>query len=832
MTLVTLMLLAWAPRATAQVSQFFRDDFNGAAIDSTKWNTAIATSGVRWNGHENEGPGNWALPSGAYGSINVSNSMATFADAGATPCVFPYIFAGPPSRTSPFPANGDFILEVRMKYETSTLYGTGLIVRYWPASDPVDNNAPVELDSTVLNIWQDTSGLVVYLVGAGSKTVGFNNLDFHTYRLEFVDSTYSLFIDGSLVLGPSASSLRPNAVWLGNSVIAQHTGWTKFTIDYINVSSTRFASWSDNFESYETGAFPSSGGWVLVYNGSGSSNQYVDDSYSVSGTKSLHLVGSSCWSANAFHAVDMPSQVSLEAMVFIDAIVNCGCTNGIAGVGLCDPDLGTWGTGYGGVKFACDGKIYAGQSTYNGQYDVLLGSYQPRQWYHVRVNIDLVSRLFDVYINGSLCGSGLQVMDSGTPKGINLGSGHGNNPTVWFDDVKVGAATTDENTIAGSIPRLKDVPTAPATIGTDIGLGLATVLVFYLAATVFNSTLKENYEIIQDWLGRASARLRFRRTSASKTIKDRRAGIKPMIKVFLEAAAVAAICAAIYVFLDPYFKNSLRGSALFLSLFIGIIIVTLAYEGTQVFWSARRFRVPAAIKIYWIAIVVAAICVAFSRAINFHPGLIYGFVGAYAALSISRDKRLDKGQQAMTILAGTIVILAVAVSAFFLREFVINRWGGESFGRILAEDILVAAIAIGLEGLVFALAIPVAFMDGGKLRSRNFWEWLVVACIIAFVFYWIIINKDGKIQEAASNMKFIAMYVLMGLSLTISWGMWLFFWVFRLRRKRLREAKVAVEQPKIQAVTHAQYCPKCHEAVAEGSNFCAKCGAPLSLAEE
>jgi len=30
------------------------------------------------------------------------------------------------------------------------------------------------------------------------------------------------------------------------------------------------AAWSDDFESYGTGAFPSSGGWVLAYSGLGS----------------------------------------------------------------------------------------------------------------------------------------------------------------------------------------------------------------------------------------------------------------------------------------------------------------------------------------------------------------------------------------------------------------------------------------------------------------------------------------------------------------------------------------------------------------------------------
>ena len=554
---------------------------------------------------------------------------------------------------------------------------------------------------------------------------------------------------------------------------------------------TPSGSWSDSFESYETGSFPSAN-WTPDANALDTANNYVDATKAYSGSKSLRLYGQvgGCWSAET----DRP--VNINPPYYIEVKIN----NGFENLSGCHPSRawiilreGTSWTNPGRalVTFNGNGKI----ETFDG---MVLGNYSSGVWYSVKVKYEILSSSkvrVSYWINDSYKGyeDSDAIKEEANLTDLDLTAAEG---TAWFDDVKVWAAEPappEENTIGGSVARLNELSTDPEVIGTNIGLAIATVLVFYLAATVFNSTVKDNYETIQGWLGRASARLRFRRTSTSKTIDDQRAGIKPMIRVFLEAALVAAICALIYIFLDPYFKNALRGSALFLSLFIGITIATLGYEGTQVLMSERRFSVPAAIKIYWIAIVVAGICVGLSKAIHFHPGLIYGFVGAYAALSISKDKRLNKRQQAMTILAGTIVILIVSVSAFFLRELVINQWGGESFGRMLVEDILVAAIVLGLEGLVFALAIPVAFMDGGKLRSWNFWGWFVVAGVIAYVFYWIIINKDGRIQEAASNMKFIAMYLLMGLSLAISWGIWLYFWFFRLRMKRLREAGAAVQ---------------------------------------
>jgi hypothetical protein len=193
----------------------------------------------------------------------------------------------------------------------------------------------------------------------------------------------------------------------------------------------------DDFESYTLGSGPGSGGWQLIYNGAGTSSQYVDNIHSVSGSKSLHLVGSSCWAASAQHPVNFPNRLSYKAKVLVDQIVNCGCTPYLAAIDLNNPNIGTWGSSFGKVSFNCDGKIYAGQSTYDQGQDVLLMPYDAGKWYEVKLNVDLTARVFDVYIDGVLLASGLQIMDSGMPTNIDLGAGHGGNPTVWFDDAKV-----------------------------------------------------------------------------------------------------------------------------------------------------------------------------------------------------------------------------------------------------------------------------------------------------------------------------------------------------------------------------------------------------------
>src|SRR4029079_9397408 len=57
--------------------------------------------------------------------------------------------------------------------------------------------------------------------------------------LEEVLGAYSLFVDGSRVIGPIASGLRPQAIWIGHPdfvSFAPPHNWTAFTLDSIRVS--------------------------------------------------------------------------------------------------------------------------------------------------------------------------------------------------------------------------------------------------------------------------------------------------------------------------------------------------------------------------------------------------------------------------------------------------------------------------------------------------------------------------------------------------------------------------------------------------------------------
>ncbi len=221
----------------------FSDDFDGSSLDSTRWNTDVATSGKRFcPDTSDESPGSWidisadpchgVTVSPPYGSIAVGNGLASFtAPFGQT---FPYIWAGAPSRPSPFPSLGDFALDLRMRYDTTGNSGNGVVVADWANNNPDGTDNP--WISKVLQIWAD-SYLRVNLLGTNINLPG--SLAIHDYRLEKAFGAYSLFVDGSLVIGPIASALRPNAIWVGHPDavwwVPPHS-WAAFTLDSIRVS--------------------------------------------------------------------------------------------------------------------------------------------------------------------------------------------------------------------------------------------------------------------------------------------------------------------------------------------------------------------------------------------------------------------------------------------------------------------------------------------------------------------------------------------------------------------------------------------------------------------
>jgi hypothetical protein len=203
---------------------------------------------------------------------------------------------------------------------------------------------------------------------------------------------------------------------------------------------------SDDFESYATGTFPSQ--WTLVFNGMGDEYQVVVDNVSNSPTKSLQLVGSMNWAADAVKYFTSTSPtIGFEVSVRIDnstGIPETAGDNAVARMGFwrrIDWGHAAW---YESVTFGYNGTIVASShplALANALAGQVLQSWVPDQWYDVKLILDRTNRVFSVWINGTLEGENLQGSDDPyTYDGLAL-SGRYTQTIDNYDDVKIFEST-------------------------------------------------------------------------------------------------------------------------------------------------------------------------------------------------------------------------------------------------------------------------------------------------------------------------------------------------------------------------------------------------------
>lgn len=206
--------------------------------------------------------------------------------------------------------------------------------------------------------------------------------------------------------------------------------------------------WSDDFEGYPNGQFPSA-----FWKGSGNANapgNFVDDSKAASGHKSLRLTGryTGCWEALAHRPLVVSPPFTIEFKVFISGEGGTGCHSHFATVTLTSE--ATW-TSYGRniISFELDGKVRSWEKYTNPQPSYELGIYSLNVWHKVRIRYGqtLLGKIkVSYWLDDGYLGE-IEVDENtwyytyaGTiPEGTSLrylGLASGDSKT-WFDDVKI-----------------------------------------------------------------------------------------------------------------------------------------------------------------------------------------------------------------------------------------------------------------------------------------------------------------------------------------------------------------------------------------------------------
>ena len=228
---------------------------------------------------------------------------------------------------------------------------------------------------------------------------------------------------------------------------------------------------SDDFESYPIGSFPSQGGWEIVWDGAGREYQKVIVAKEVLGSdeghgKVLHLLGRRPCSSVVKRSFTTNSRyIGYE----FDILILDRGEGYRDHPGFFCEECRTWGAYWATVEFSHkDGKIYAKDGT-------VLGSWTPGRWYHVKVILDRENDRYDVYIDGQLKGHNLLARGSDDPsswniKSLALVSAWPGKP-VLYDNVKVFIVE------AGSTSTTTTTTMTTRTTGLDV----------YFSSSIINS---------------------------------------------------------------------------------------------------------------------------------------------------------------------------------------------------------------------------------------------------------------------------------------------------------------------------------------------------------
>lgn len=148
----------------------------------------------------------------------------------------PFIWTGPPNRANPFPADGDFTVDFRMKVDQFDYHRTGINLLRWDPASTEGANDPAT--NSVLSISADTWNWLLLRITGVKRPIRLGSaLVEHEYHLAYEAGAYTLYIDGQKIAGPIESNLRPTAVWMGSPTFSGFAaGWTDFRLSQFNVS--------------------------------------------------------------------------------------------------------------------------------------------------------------------------------------------------------------------------------------------------------------------------------------------------------------------------------------------------------------------------------------------------------------------------------------------------------------------------------------------------------------------------------------------------------------------------------------------------------------------
>jgi hypothetical protein len=309
------------------------------------------------------------------------------------------------------------------------------------------------------------------------------------------------------------------------------------------------------------------------------------------------------------------------------------------------------------------------------------------------------------------------------------------------------------------VPDPVDVSTDAGVVSTNLALAGVSVWVFF-SSVLFNQTMQEHRDEISGWTKRLRPRVKYPRqvTTTGSQFND--------IAIW---AGVLGGTGIVYGLLEPGFGFNRASFVLFASVVIGVGIVGTFFSSLEAWSRRRRLRVKAAVRAYTISQVVAAVCVAASRLLGLHPGVIYGFAASCVVLDASSRSDDPEGRALIVPLTACLGLSVIC----WLALGILRSLPGALLSDIL-EGVAIIVFVGGLEGL-FVNLIPLQVMDGAKIYRWNRRVWIALVLVTAFLVWHVLLNSQGAYFESLRKASSLSVLIAFLIYTAAGVGLWGYF---------------------------------------------------------
>jgi hypothetical protein len=343
-----------------------------------------------------------------------------------------------------------------------------------------------------------------------------------------------------------------------------------------------------------------------------------------------------------------------------------------------------------------------------------------------------------------------------------------------------GAADSDVRPqFVSGVRDLTQVSTDPEVIGANLLLALLLIFLILMSAAIFNSTLEDNSLELHAFFNRIVAPF----TSLRAFTGEFTDSVRGKSAVAASTAVILGLSALIYGLLDPEFGLNKSSAVLIAALIVGIAVTTYVYDGGQILITRMRYKLPATLAIFPLAVVVAIVSVVISRFTDIHPGVVYGFVAAAAIPAAQLPNRKDEGA---IIFLPMLALAAFAFVAWLLLVPIRTLDTDNSFWVAILEGSVLAIFVGGLQGVLFNLA-PFEFQDGSKVLRWNRLAWAALTVVLMFFFFHVFLNPENEIDGALGRTSVWTVFAICIALWVITLLTWLYFHFHNQARDKARE---------------------------------------------